>query len=443
MKLVTKHSPEDLPLLTENGTGKDPRELNTDAVLKGKKFANVRKSVEPVLFMASFCLSAFSQVGQGYVLYRMRADYFGSFGPGSENASWSISNDQKVSVGQGATLHNASGLNSLGNSHIKTESTNDAVSKEDGAILEAVLADISAQAALFTTNMALLKGIPPCFLAFIYCSSTESLGRKFGIMLPLIGGVIRSMTYLSVELFKLKLEWLFVGEFIYGLSGDFTTLRGSCQAMLTESLSKESIVFRFILANSIIFISNGISSSVIGVVISDLGYAYAALILLISCALALIYTIFILSESLAKENRKSLCLKQIIYHCLSSFRILWRSRKKEGDRTSLILLYIGYAFVTICSLGIVDLEIIYVQGPPFLLNPTQVGTLLTCCAISLTVIPPVLNKVLRIFISDSLILVFVTVGYSGLLCIQGFCKTALQVSIGNYMPTNSEAARLD
>ncbi|ELU05221.1 hypothetical protein CAPTEDRAFT_135212, partial [Capitella teleta] len=102
--------------------------------------------------------------------------------------------------------------------------------------------------------MALFRCIPPIFTSILICGSTDSFGRRFGLCLPIIGGILRALCYLTVEVAGLQLEWLFLGELIDGLFGEHLTFFACSTAYISDVASKESLVLRVIICSTMYII---------------------------------------------------------------------------------------------------------------------------------------------------------------------------------------------
>uniref|UniRef100_X2B9C9 Uncharacterized protein n=1 Tax=Capitella teleta TaxID=283909 RepID=X2B9C9_CAPTE len=114
--------------------------------------------------------------------------------------------------------------------------------------------EISTEAAYLSTKITLFREIPPVFLTLIYCSYTDTVGRKFGIIVPAIGGLLNSVTYLLVEYYQASLDWLYLGNFFEGISGGHLTLVGSGFAYVYDTIKPGTVSFRFTLYQSVFFL---------------------------------------------------------------------------------------------------------------------------------------------------------------------------------------------
>lgn len=73
---------------------------------------------------------------------------------------------------------------------------------------------------------------------------TDKVGRRPGIISPCIGSTLEVIVCLATIYFKLPLYVLFVGGFLHGIFGYFTTIVLSCMAYIADTTEESQRAFR-------------------------------------------------------------------------------------------------------------------------------------------------------------------------------------------------------
>ena len=78
--------------------------------------------------------------------------------------------------------------------------------------LEKMEGYISSKASVWVMYLSLARGIPPIVTILLILTYTDVNGRKLGLVLPTVGGMIRALTYTVVEWHQLPLSCLVIGK---------------------------------------------------------------------------------------------------------------------------------------------------------------------------------------------------------------------------------------
>lgn len=362
---------------------------------------------EPALFLAGLAVFAFVQLNQEYLYYRIEGS--------KEYPRWI----QSILDGGGSTEDEGGCVSS---------SVNDTSS----SIITNLETQISSESAYLSTKITLFRGIPPVFLTLIYCSYTDTVGRKFGLIVPAFGGLLNCVTYLLVEYTTAPLEWLYLGNFIEGISGGHLALVGSGFAYVFDTIKPGTVSFRFTLYQSVYFLASAVASLIIGYIIDGCGYI-AAFWYLIACYGGIIlYVAFILPESLPKKFRKPFNLKQVATNTIAGFAVFFRKRPNKTDRYSLIFIFIVAMIISIIATGNFNLQTVYAESPPFCLNSIQIGVLLAISSALTVVIPPVEIKLWGFCFRDEFFPFLCLTLQTFIFIFEGLADTATLLYIGKH-----------
>lgn len=288
----------------------------------------------------------------------------------------------------------------------------------------------SSNATLFSANMALFRCIPPIFTSILICGSTDSFGRRFGLCLPIIGGIIRALCYLTVEVAGLQLEWLFLGELIDGLFGEHLTFFACSTAYISDVASKESLVLRVIICSTMYIIASSIGNFALGLVIGYVGFAWGIVLVALCYCFALLYVIFVLAESLPKSETKKFTWSLLMNSTVQMYEVLTRQRTPSSDRTLLWLLDLSMLLFSIAFLGTFDVETIFMLGVPFNMDSTHIGVVIGIAMIFWAFVPILRTSLLKRCVSDEATLIITALIAIVAFVIQGFCTTPQQILTG-------------
>ena len=103
---------------------------------------------------------------------------------------------------------------------------------------------IQEEATRWVLILTLVTDILAIFSTLIICSYTDVIGRKIGIILPLLGYLGRMVVYIITMYLDLPIQYLFIGAIVDGLCGSTPTITGSSFAYLTDITTAESRTFR-------------------------------------------------------------------------------------------------------------------------------------------------------------------------------------------------------
>ncbi|ELT95671.1 hypothetical protein CAPTEDRAFT_197347 [Capitella teleta] len=297
--------------------------------------------------------------------------------------------------------------------------------------IDAIQDDASAEAAAFSTQTALFRCIPPIFTTLFICKSTDSFGRKFGIYLPIFGGIIRSFCYLAVHLGNLSLYWLFLGEFLDGVLGENATVLGCCFAFIYDGANRESLAVRFVICNAILSSGSGLGNLIVGQLVY-FSFTWGILFIMVCYLCALLYVSILLPESLPMSATKEFEWSLFARNYIQIYEVFTKPRTPPSNRTALKLLIVGILLGNVALRVYFDLETVYMQGSPFNLDPTQIGNVFAVVAVALAFVPPLWTRVLKCCLSDTVVAIVVIVGAVAGYVIQAFCTDLTQLVAGDY-----------
>ena len=73
---------------------------------------------------------------------------------------------------------------------------------------------------------------------------TDKVGRRPALIMPLLGSALDAAVVLTVMYAKLPVYCLFVGSFIHGVCGYYTTILLACLAYIADTTERGHFAFR-------------------------------------------------------------------------------------------------------------------------------------------------------------------------------------------------------
>lgn len=281
------------------------------------------------------------------------------------------------------------------------------------------------------------------FTQFIFSPLVGNLSDKFGrrpvILISLLGF---TADYIFLALAP-SLGWLFVGRIIAGITGASVTTASAYIADISTDKDRAKNFGLIGAAFGLGFIIGPVIGGFLGHYGARVPF-YAAAVL---CLLNFLYGLFILPESLAKENRRPFDIKRA--NPIGSFKFLKRHPEISALTTALILIYIAghaiqsnWSFYTMykfgwdermvgISLGVVGLMVGLVQGLLIRwLNPRIGDQKSIYYGLALYAF----GMLLYAFASEGWMMLAFTVPY----CLGGICGPALQSVITKSVEPNQQ-----
>ena len=249
----------------------------------------------------------------------------------------------------------------------------------------------------------------------IICAYSDIAGRKVGLALPTISLAAEAVIYIIVSYFHLSISYLAIGHLLEGLCGSHLTLSGTAYAYLADITPEASRTLRFALLNAILLFSCMAGNVIVGILINYYGFTNTYCFIVVLCLLSFLYTMIFLQETVANLDGR-FSIREIARTTLSTFKIYSMKRDNvENGRTQLLVLLFLMFLQALLLLGMIDLQTVYLVGPPMKFNSVKLGIFLAVSALANAIGPVLAIGVFRKWVSDNTIALF-----SSLLTVVGY-----------------------
>ena len=234
--------------------------------------------------------------------------------------------------------------------------------------------EIQADTAFWSMLITSCGFLPALLTAPLLGAWGDIVGRKFVIILPIIGYFIYTAIFLFVIYFNLPLWVVVVGSFIHGVLGNYGLQLAGALAYIADVTTKDRRALRIAIIQALTITGLGVSQVISGFLISAAGYAapiwMAAALIIISILYITVPPFLIETLPFRGQLGSDTCTR--IKTTVASLYDLFHENE-NFRRVKLIssLLILFTAELVICGLN--SITIIYGLGSPFCWSPLIVG----------------------------------------------------------------------
>ena len=235
---------------------------------------------------------------------------------------------------------------------------------------------IQADAAQLLSYLSFAKCLPAFFSTLFICFLTDSVGRRFGLLLPCVGGLASCLGWAAVVYYNASLSYLYVANVVDGFCGSYLTIQSSTFAYFADLITTDRRSMRYMSALALVFGATGIGNIAAGYLIANTGYLNALYAVAMLFVVAGLHVVILLPESLPAErlHKRPFCVKAIAKRSISLFNIYCRGSNNEGESpTKLRFLLIVFIAESLIVLGRNDVDLLYIVGIPFCWTSIVVG----------------------------------------------------------------------
>lgn len=264
---------------------------------------------------------------------------------------------------------------------------------------------------------------------------SDYYGRKFFIVLPVLGTFLRCFATLVVLQYNLDIIYLLIGCLLAGFTGTHYTMDiAICGVVADISKYDKSRTFKLALLHLYAGIASTLAQVSTGYMIKYLGFLIPCVVSQALCVLNVIAGLYI-PETLAKSRRKTNsdnCCQKI-----GRFFAFYTSSSnlRDGKVWQFVLCLLSLAFCLSPYTTRSGMDIIYFLGQPFCFSSEKIGwynsaNSFLCLCVSVFVL-----KLFHLCINDEFITILSCI--SGILCfsIQGFASVWWMLYVGKSCDT--------
>lgn len=244
--------------------------------------------------------------------------------------------------------------------------------------LSLFLQEVQKQASLFSLYTDLLSTLPSLAVTLLIVAYSDRAGRKITIVLPLIGTLIYTLSFLTVSYFELNLYLLIGSSLLSSLFGGISTFLGGCFAYIADLCADgQQKTLRMAGLDMMIGILAGVASISTGYFVRSAGFNWPFITSAICQCLVLLYAVFILEETVKKVPQDAIALNgppqsSAVKHMISGvYQML--AKASSRSRTTLILLMVVFTSFSFAYFGGTTMITLYELNKPLCWTEILIG----------------------------------------------------------------------
>ncbi|XP_035521905.1 solute carrier family 46 member 3 [Morone saxatilis] len=236
--------------------------------------------------------------------------------------------------------------------------------------------EVQRQASLFSLYTEVFSTIPSLVVTLMLVAYSDRGGRKITIIMPLIGTLIYTLTFLVVSFFELNVYLLIGSSLLSSLFGGIGTFLGGCFAYIADLCEDDrQKTQRMAGVDMMIGLLSGVASISTGYFLRAAGFNWPFVTSALCQCLILLYAIFILEETVKKAPTDAVspdgspqhsALKQMIF---GVYKMFVGARCK----TLLILLILIFTSFSFAYVGGISLMTLYELNEPLCWTGILIG----------------------------------------------------------------------
>ncbi|KAK6305805.1 hypothetical protein J4Q44_G00245850 [Coregonus suidteri] len=221
--------------------------------------------------------------------------------------------------------------------------------------------EVQKAASLFSLYTDLFSMIPSLAATLILVAYSDQRGRKITIILPLIGSLFYTLSFLSVSFFELDLYLLIVASFVSALFGGLGTFLGGCFSYIADLCEDgQEKTLRMAVVDMVIGLLSGVASLSTGYFLRAAGFNWPFFTSALFQCVNLVYAVFVLEETVQRPpddpldgSPRRTAMRQLAYGVYQLFA--GASRRRNVLLVLLLLLFSSFSFANMGGLSLITL----------------------------------------------------------------------------------------
>lgn len=234
-----------------------------------------------------------------------------------------------------------------------------------------IVSGVQSEASTLTGILMLVTGIPAIFVSIFLGSFSDTAGRRWAIIPPLIGGVLKALCYILVIVLDLPAWWLVLGSFVDGCGGYLVTLMMGCSAYIVDSTSRENRIIRLALAELCSMASIVVAPIGLGYWIQTGGYLWPFVTVTGIFTVNLIYVFFFVPETIMRDTDDP----RPAFFTLDPLRkvkAMYSESMNSREKWKLVALSVAFFFASISVMNFA-VDTLFIKNTPLCWDSVTIG----------------------------------------------------------------------
>eukprot|EP00794_Sanderia_malayensis_P020141 gene20141-22114_t len=224
-------------------------------------------------------------------------------------------------------------------------------------------------------NVALT--LPSATAALAFGPMSDKVGRKFFMILPLIGNAIDAISMtLNAYFMQWNVAYMMFGVSVSGFFGSFAMVLMAVFAYMSDITTEKNRTLRLTILESMTFLGGCVGELIGGVMVDHVGYFKTYLVVFGLQTLNLLYVIFLVNESyiserkvISQESLASCCSRRQVIQAVKVFA----QKRPNSKRKNLLLLLVAFFFGLMVFVGSNTVKVLFSIHRPLSFKPSMVG----------------------------------------------------------------------
>ncbi|KAI1893601.1 hypothetical protein AGOR_G00125400 [Albula goreensis] len=236
--------------------------------------------------------------------------------------------------------------------------------------------EVERAASLFSLYNELFSLIPCLAVTLLLVAYSDYRGRRISLLLPLVGSIVYTVSFLAISFFELSLNLIIVANVISTLFGSWGTLLGGCFSYIADvSKDGKQKTQRMAGIEMVIGLFSGAASITAGYFLRATGFNWP----LLTCSLLhfanLLYVVFVLEETVKvpepADLQQGLPRFPLLKLVSSVFRLFASVNLRRN--AILVLLLLAFTIFCYCNIGTTSVVILYELNEPLCWSEILIG----------------------------------------------------------------------
>ncbi|XP_063059394.1 lysosomal proton-coupled steroid conjugate and bile acid symporter SLC46A3 [Engraulis encrasicolus] len=218
--------------------------------------------------------------------------------------------------------------------------------------------EVQRAASLFSLYTELFSMIPSLIVTLVLVAYSDQRGRRITIILPLVGSLIYTCSFLAVSFFELNLYLLVGASFFSSLFGGIGTMLGGCFSYIADRCEDgKGKTLRMAGVDMTIGLLSGVGAISTGYFLRAYGFNWPFLTSALAQLVNLLYAVLFLGESRVVESQEKVSCSDALQKLVKGIQHIFSggSRNRNYLLGLLITIFSLYTFADMGGLSMITL----------------------------------------------------------------------------------------
>ena len=288
----------------------------------------------------------------------------------------------------------------------------------------------TSEASKMNLYFSLAGGIPSVIAVLFFGAYTDTLGRRFLLVLGITGASIRLIIAAVVVYLEANLYFILIACFIEGFTGQHSSIIQASLAYIADITEPgKKRVFGILYVECAILFGLSLATFVTGYIIDRIGYEFAMFISAGVLVLNFFIVLIALPESFTKKlRRKDLSVIKTLQNCFRFFVV----NDTLNSRWKYQVILAAHVLVNLSYLSRLNTETLYQLASPFCWTNTKVGVYAAIRTLAVILIGLGSVKLLKRCLDEVTICMLGTISYGAAFYWTAFASDDITLYISKY-----------